>query len=158
MGCSPPCFFKLQELKLNSLSKDIQFLFEITLISSPINIFETKKSNESFAISKYILSLVTKVTVLIPNHIQLNDLYYEIEFDPKFTGAALFIDVLDGKEKFISLIFDNTGIIHAPLNPSNYFKTENFEVEKLIFNCYRKIEFNFSLKKSEISKGSILQV
>jgi hypothetical protein len=99
-----------------------------------------------------------KVTVLIPNHIQLNDLYYEIEFDPKFTGAALFIDVLDGKEKFISLIFDNTGIIHAPLNPSNYFKTENFEVEKLIFNCYRKIEFNFSLKKSEISKGSILQV
>ena len=46
-----------------------------------------------------------KVTVLIPNHIQLNDLYYEIEFDPKFTGAALFIDVLDGKEKFISLIF-----------------------------------------------------
>ncbi len=99
-----------------------------------------------------------KVTVLIPNHIQLNDLYYEIEFDPKFTGSALFIDVLDGKEKFISLIFDNTGIIHAPLNPSNYFKTENFEVEKLIFNCYRKIEFNFSLKKSEISKGSILQV
>lgn len=99
-----------------------------------------------------------KVTVLIPNHIQLNDLYYEIEFDPKFTGAALFIDVLDGKEKFISLIFDNTGIIHAPLNPSNFFKTENFEVEKLIFNCYRKIEFNFSLKKSEISKGSILQV
>lgn len=93
-----------------------------------------------------------KVTVLIPNHIQLNDLYYEIEFDPKFTGAALFIDVLDGKEKFISLIFDNTGIIHAPLNPSNYFKTENFEVEKLIFNCYRKIEFNFSLKKSEINK------
>ena len=99
-----------------------------------------------------------KVTVLIPNHIQLNDLYYEIEFDPKFTGAALFIDVLDGKEKFISLIFDNTGIIHAQLNPSNYFKTENFEVEKLIFNCYRKIEFNFSLKKSEISKGTILQV
>ena len=99
-----------------------------------------------------------KVTVLIPNHIQLNDLYYEIEFDPKFTGAALFIDVLYGKEKFISLIFDNTGIIHAPLNPSNYFKTENFEAEKLIFNCYRKIEFNFSLKKSEISKGTILQV
>ena len=40
-----------------------------------------------------------KATVLIPNHIQLNDLFYEIEFDPKFTGAALFIDVLDGKEK-----------------------------------------------------------
>lgn len=82
----------------------------------------------------------------------------KLNLTPKFTGAALFIDVLDGKEKFISLIFDNTGIIHAPLNPSNYFKTENFEVEKLIFNCYRKIEFNFSLKKSEISKGSILQV
>jgi hypothetical protein len=99
-----------------------------------------------------------KVAVLLPNPIQLNDLFYEIEFDPKFTGAALFIDVLDGKEKFISLILDNTGVINAPLNPSNYFKTEYFEVEKLIFNCYRKIEFNFSLKKSEISKGSILQV
>jgi hypothetical protein len=53
---------------------------------------------------------------------------------------------------------DNTGIINSPLNPSNFFETENFDVEKLLFNCYRKIEFNFSLKKSEISKGPILHV
>lgn len=29
-----------------------------------------------------------KVTVLIPNHIQLNDLYYEIEFDPQIYWSS----------------------------------------------------------------------
>jgi hypothetical protein len=98
-----------------------------------------------------------RTTINLPKNCYIDDLYYEIEFDPKFNGAALFIDVLDGKEKFISIIFDRTGIINKPLNPSNYFKTENFEVEKLIFNCYRKVEFNFTLKTSEIRKGIILE-
>lgn len=94
-----------------------------------------------------------KITILMPENCFIDNLHYEIEFDPKYKGAALFIDVLDGKEKFISIIFDRTGIIKNPLNPSNFFETENFEVKKIVFNCYRKVEFNFTLKKSEIKKN-----
>ena len=86
-------------------------------------------------------------TLELSDAISINELYYEIEHNKDDAGTIMFMDVVDGKEKFISLTLDKSGKKQSLLNPPNIFKTENFEVEKIVFNCFRKIQFTFSLKK-----------
>lgn len=89
------------------------------------------------------------VTVPIPGLININELNYEIQYNPKYEGVSLFMDVVDGKEKALMVVLNSQGLNQASLNPDNIFKEENFRVEKIIFQCFRKIELNFTLKRQE---------
>lgn len=102
-------------------------------------------------IKKMKIDLISQdsVSVPIPGLININELYYEIQYNPKFDGVTLFLDVVDGKEKALMLLLNNKGLNQSSLNPENIYKEENFKVEKIIFQCFRKVELTFTLKRQE---------
>jgi hypothetical protein len=106
-------------------------------------------------LNKIAIDLITQDVVLVnlPSEININELHYKLEYDPKYSGVPLFIDVVDGKEKSIALTLNESGVTKSPLNPNNLFKTENFKVEKIIFNCFRKIELYFTLERQEVKQN-----
>lgn len=103
-------------------------------------------------INKIAIDLITQeiFTVIMPFEININELHYKIEYDPEFNGVPLFLDVVDGKEKSILIMLNETGVTKSALNPTNLFKTENFKVEKIVFNCFRKIKLSFTLERREV--------
>jgi hypothetical protein len=105
-------------------------------------------------INKIAIDLITidTVTVTLPYEININELHYKIEYNPEYSGVPLFLNVVDGKEKSILIMLNDTGINKSALNPNNLFKTENFKVEKIIFNCYRNIELSFTLERQVVKK------
>jgi hypothetical protein len=102
--------------------------------------------------NKIVIDLITQDNVVLnlPTPISIDELYYEIEYNPEYSGISLFIDVIDGEEKLITLILNESGFSKSILNPNNLFKTENFKVEKIIFDCFRKLEFVFTLKIQDV--------
>lgn len=99
-----------------------------------------------------VIDLITQdsVTLILPNKISINELHYKMQYKPEYSGIVLFLDVVDGKEKLIMLTLNEKGITKLPLNQDNIFKSVNFKVEKIIFNCFRKIEFSFTLLRQTI--------
>ncbi len=106
-------------------------------------------------LNKIAIDLITQdvVTVTLPCEINIDELHYKIEYDPEYSGVPLFLDVVDGKEKSIALTLNESGVNKSPLNPNNLLKTENFKVEKIIFNCFRKIELYFTLERQEVKQN-----
>ncbi len=95
------------------------------------------------------INLVTLDSAMIkmPTKIRINELHYKIEYNPDYNGVTLFIDVIDGQEKSSMIKLNERGMNISSLNPDNLFQTDNFEVEKITFNCFRKIELLFTLKR-----------
>lgn len=102
-------------------------------------------------IDKITIDLITQesIIVILPSKIDINELHYKIEYNPEYDGVALCLDAVNGKEKSIMLTLNEKGINSSALNPSNLFKTANFKVEKIIFSCFRKIDFYFTLKRKK---------
>ena len=99
--------------------------------------------------NKIKIDLITQDNFIInlPSPVNINELFYEIEYSSEYKDTTLFIDVIDGVEKLITLTLNDTGTSKSALNPNNLFKTENFKVEKIIFDCFKKLEFVFTLKQ-----------
>jgi hypothetical protein len=111
-----------------------------------------KDNSMETIINKITIDLIAqdRATIILPRKININKLHYKIECSAAYNGINLFLDILEGKEKTIMLTLNEKGIHKSPFNFPYLVKTNNFKVDKITFNCFRKIELYFTLQKREI--------
>ncbi|MBI2723196.1 MAG: hypothetical protein HYX39_13565 [Bacteroidetes bacterium] len=101
--------------------------------------------------NRIIIDLTDKddVTLVLPSKININNLYYKIEYESFSEKITLFMEAVDGKGKLFQLSLNGSGIKEDNLNSKGLFRSENFEVEKIKLICYRDIKLYFSLWKKD---------